>query len=140
MERTGKGQCILSPTGTVFKSRRLAYETMVADKWPNEEIEAMRCVLKYEGWRDNPELPVGWKIKQTMTNTFYMDRGGQIFKSAKQAAKFVSEYSQFFTKEDVDKINKIGRINQPQKEKKEQESGILGVGIATKDSSDYNRQ
>ena len=120
LKRTGKGQCILSPTGTVFKSRRSAYETMVADKWPNEDIEAMRCVLKCEGWLDNPELPVGWKIKQTMTNTFYMDRGGQMFKSAKQAAKFVSDYSQFFTKEDVDKINKIGRINQPQKEKKEQ--------------------
>ena len=121
MESKGKTQCILSPTGTVFKSRRSAYEAMVADKWPNEDIEAMRSVLKHEGWLDNMELPMGWKIKQTATNTFYMDRGGQMFKSSKKAAKFVSEYSQFFTEEDVDKINKIARINQPQKEKKEQE-------------------
>ena len=120
-EWTGKGQCILSPTGTVFKSRRSAYENMVAEKCPNEDIEAMRSVLKYEGWLDNSELPEGWKIKQTKTNTFYIDRGGQMFKSAKQAAAFVRDYSQFFSQEDVEKINKIANINRPQKVKMGQE-------------------
>ena len=105
----------------MFKSRRSAYEAMVTEKCANEEIEAMRSVLKHEGWLDNPELPEGWKVRQTKTNTFYMDRGGQMFKSAKQAAKFVSDYVQFFSQEDVDKINKVANINQPSKEKKEPE-------------------
>ena len=88
---------------------------MIAEQYPNEEIEEMRKMLKYEDWIDNPELPEGWKIKPTEHKTLYMDRGGQLFNSSVQAAKFVAKFSQFFSQEDIDKINKIARINQPLK-------------------------
>ena len=61
------------------------------------------------------------KVKQKERNTLYMDRGGQMFNSAKQAAAFVKEFSQFFSQEDVDKVNKVANINQPPKKKKEQD-------------------
>ena len=83
---------------------------MILEQYPNEEIEAMRNMLKYEDWIDNPDLPDGWKIKPTEHQTFYMDRGGQLFNSSVRAAKFVAKYSQYFSQEDVDKINKIARL------------------------------
>ena len=66
LRKNGKGHSILSPSGVVFKSRRSAYEVMVREKQPNEDIEAMRSVLKHEGWVDNPELPGGWKVMMIM--------------------------------------------------------------------------
>ena len=100
---------------SISRILRSAYEHMIAEQYPNEEIEDMRRTLKYEDWIDNPELPEGWKIKPTEHKTYYMDRGGQLFNSSVQAAKFVAKYAQFFSQEDIEKINKIARINQPLK-------------------------
>ena len=73
----------------------------------------MRKTLKYDGWLDNSELPDGWKMKQAKQNTYLMDRGGELFKSFLEAAKFIETYVQYFTQEDVDKVNRLARINQP---------------------------
>merc|ERR1719470_263508 len=103
----------MAPNGTTYKSRRTAYHAMVQERYPNEDIEAMRKTLKYDGWIDNSELPDGWKMKQTKKNTFLMDRGGELFKSFIEAAKFIETYAQYFTQEDVDKVNRLARVNQP---------------------------
>ena len=103
MKLDGSSNCIMSPSNVQYKSRRSAYESMIAEKCANEDIEAMRDCLKHEGWLDNSELPEGWKVKHTDHNTFYMDRGGQMFKSSIKAAKFVEEYKQFFSPEDIEK-------------------------------------
>ena len=121
MRLDGSKRSIMAPNGTLFKSRRSAYETMIQERYPNQEIEAMRGMLRHEDWVDNPELPEGWKVKPTEHNTFYMDRGGQLFKSSVQAAKFVETYAEHFSPEDVEKINKIARRNQPPREKSQVE-------------------
>ena len=76
----------------------------------NQEIEAMRSCLKYEDWTDNAELPEGWKSRPaSSTATHYMDRGGQVFRSALQAARFLEEHAELFTLEDREKMMKLTR-------------------------------
>jgi len=103
----------MAPNGNTYKSRRMAYHSMIQERYPNEEIEAMRKTLKYDGWLDNSELPDGWKVKHSKNNVYLMDRGGEYFKSYVEAAKFVESYAQYFSQEDVDKINRLARVNQP---------------------------
>eukprot|EP00092_Neocalanus_flemingeri_P037514 GFUD01040848.1.p1 GENE.GFUD01040848.1~~GFUD01040848.1.p1 ORF type:complete len:1678 (+),score=428.68 GFUD01040848.1:552-5036(+) len=105
----------MAPNGTTYKSRRTAYRAMIQERYTNEEIEAMRKTLKHDGWLDNSELPDGWKVKQMKNNIYLMDRGGELFKSYLEAANFIKTYVQYFTQDDVDKVNRLAKINQPPK-------------------------
>ena len=127
--RLDGGRGLLSPAGVTFRSRRQAYQVMVREGQTNATIEEMRGCLKHEGWSDNADLPEGWKVKSTNTNTQYMDRGGQIFKSALAAAKFVSEFSSHFSQQDVEKINKLARWKQQAKARSEPEWNSQDVNI-----------
>ena len=111
----GSRVSLMAPNGTTYISRRTAYQAMIQERYPNEEIDAMRRTLKYDGWLDNSELPDGWKIKQMPNNVYLIDRGGELFKSYIEAAKFIETYFQYFSQEDMDKINRLARINQPPK-------------------------
>ena len=102
---------LLSPGGVSYRSRRQAYQDLIRKgAASNQEIEAMRSCLKYEDWTDNAELPEGWKSRPaSSTATHYMDRGGQVFKSAKQAFRFLEEQAELFSLEEREKIRKLTR-------------------------------
>ena len=100
---------LLSPGGLSYRSRRQAYQDLIRRAAPHQQIEAMRSCLKYEDWTDNSELPEGWKSRPTTTATHYMNPGGQVFRSAVQASRFLQEHAELFTAEDLEKIKKLSR-------------------------------
>ena len=53
------------PKGSIYRSRADAFEKMYSSgKYSQEEIEALKHCLKYEGWQDNDTIPKGWKIRR----------------------------------------------------------------------------
>ena len=89
----------------------------------------MRSCLKFEDWRDNPELPEGWKSRPTTTSgtTHFMDQGGQVFKSAVQAVRWVEDHPELFTAEDLEKVQKLSRRRKEGKSEPEWDSSDSSV-------------
>ena len=68
----------------------------------SEEIEEMRSCLKHEGWLDSSDIPDGWKMKKPSSSSaiLLMGRGGELFKSSVEGAKFVQNFIQYFSQDD----------------------------------------
>ena len=54
---------LLSPRGETLKSRKAALKYMTENNSTQEEIQSMSSFLRFEGWKDNQNLPNGWKYK-----------------------------------------------------------------------------
>ena len=49
-------------------------------KYSQEEIEALKHCLKYEGWQDNDTIPKGWKIRRGKKRSIHLlEQGGKNF-------------------------------------------------------------
>ena len=55
---------LVSPSGDLFPTRRLALKLMLDSKVSSkEELEEMRACLVHEGWMVSSKLPTGWMMK-----------------------------------------------------------------------------
>ena len=56
------GKTQVSLTGSLFSTRRLALKQLLERGAPEGELQQMRDCLVYEGWRESPCLPEGWRL------------------------------------------------------------------------------
>ena len=78
---------------------------MINEKYPTEEVEDMRRMLRFEGWEINKNLPKGWRMRYSFssvesTNMSLLTSEGKEFKSYKPAIEFM-ESNQNYTKNDI---------------------------------------
>ena len=76
--RTAEGkvgkQFFLSPGGTQFATRFVAYRHLVAQRFPAaDQLEMRRCLTKHENWAESSLLPAGWNFKEDN----FLTRGNQ---------------------------------------------------------------
>ena len=60
---------LVSPTGSLFATRRLALKQLLERGAPEGELQQMRDCLVYEGWRKSPYLPEGWRLRTGVKGT-----------------------------------------------------------------------
>ena len=60
---------ILSPENRHFSGRRLALKYLIDKSYPEEDIEEMRKCLKYDGWFEDPRLPLKWLYRSRNNKT-----------------------------------------------------------------------
>ena len=73
---------LVSPEGHIFMSKIKALKFMVDEKYPSDQIEATRNLLKSDGWESNPKLPQDWLCKKQKNNaTKILTSTGEIFRS-----------------------------------------------------------
>ena len=87
----------LSPEGVQFPNRRAALQHMLKDGHPEEEVEAMRAVLRHEGWEENRHLPHNWFYKQgSSKDRWILTDEGHMFNSFQSCLDFMkSEKSKY---------------------------------------------
>ena len=96
---------LTSPSGEVFSSRRAAFKAMVNSKvYSMGEIEEMRSYLRFEGWRENEDLPRCWMIKDGSDEPQLLGAGGEFFENLTEAAEFIRKYEEYFYQEDLRKF------------------------------------
>ena len=91
----------LRPDGRQFKSRLCAYQAMIRDEFPEEQITSMRTKLAHEGWLPHDLLPENWFYKKASvlynnkvsTDYQVLSSNGDHFMSLRAASKFMSQNS-----------------------------------------------
>ena len=74
----------------------------------------MKSMLRFEGWEDSKDIPDGWLIKRTSAkHRHLLGKGGEIFDSFVEASQFIEKYRQYFSHNDVDKIEKLKKSIKP---------------------------
>ena len=114
-----KSKKLVSPRGKVFRSRRGALKAMVnSSDYSINEIEEMRSLLRYEGWRESDDLPRCWMIRdgRKKHGSEILGPGGEFFTSLKRAAMFIINYEEYFYTEDLDNFWKFANISGLKKE------------------------
>ena len=82
---------VLSPEGQHFQSRRSALKSMIEKKYSEDEIDAMRQCLKFDGWLEDEALPNNWFYKPDKSCTnFFLDDLGNFYRYGLQALKKIS--------------------------------------------------
>ena len=77
---------LLSPNGEEFMTRKVAFQHMVSQRYPAEEIEEMRGHLRHEGWRQDPNLPLNWLFKELSSiQTLFLTAAGEELRSPANA-------------------------------------------------------
>ena len=54
---------LVSPTGSLFATRRLALKQLLESSAPEGDLQQMRDCQVHEGWRESPCLPQRWRRK-----------------------------------------------------------------------------
>ena len=54
---------IKDPNGKYFSCRRLALKFMIESQHTEDQVEIMRSMLDFEGWKYDTLLPKGWRLK-----------------------------------------------------------------------------
>ena len=111
IHQSGK-KFFLSPDGRQFGSRKLAYQHMIRNNYPTEEVNFMRESMKEDGWSTTEHLPTDWLFRQTK----YHDRStghmvilsseGDKMESYLAAIKFM-EKTDKYTEEDILKVSNL---------------------------------
>ena len=100
---------ILSPELQIFPNRRQALKNMVSTGAQSEKIDEMRYCLSDEGWKDDLNLPLNWKVKlkanekkvdgkSCSMRKLIMSASGKLFDSIVAAVRFMEtskEFSEF---------------------------------------------
>jgi len=95
-----KKEFFLAPDGRQFPCRKAGLQHMINEKYPAEEIEEMRRMLRLEGWEINKNLPKGWRIRYSFskvesTNLSLLSTEGREFKSYKLAIEFMKSSNSY---------------------------------------------
>ena len=108
---------VLSPDKQHFSARRSALKFLIEKKYPEEEIQAMRDCLEYDGWLQSPALPQNWfyKPRDNKNTNVFLDSEGNYYKSMIEVLKevrnkkFENNIKQFLdTKSTYTKIKSLG--------------------------------
>ena len=91
-------ELFLSPEEYIFRSRREALKSLVANNAETDEIEFMRLTLKHEGWKDSATLPKGWKFQKTKFQILFCTENGILIKSCEEALKHIKTEHQELAK------------------------------------------
>ena len=114
-EGVGSDTSIRSPGGELYKSRRHALVEMVnSGECSEEEINVMKSMLKYEGWRESDKIPRGWMMRdgEADQETQFLGLGGELYNSLTEAVEFVEKYKKYFYQEDINKIRNFQQHEQ----------------------------
>ena len=100
-----KKEFFLAPDGKQFPCRKAGLQYMIDEKYPREEIEDMRRMLRFEDWEINKNLPKGWRMRYSFssvesTNMSILTTEGKEFKSYKPAIEFM-ESNPNYTENDI---------------------------------------
>ena len=80
---------VLSPDKKHFAGRRVALKYLIDNNYSEDEIEAMRECLKFDGWIMDSKLPSKWFYKTHKDNThLFIDSEGNYFQSKDTALKY----------------------------------------------------
>merc|ERR1719319_1775356 len=105
-------QIIKGLDGVVFFSRRHALRFMVAGGFPEDDINKLRGLLGFEGWKeDDMLLPSGWMFKKKNGKRLVvMNQKGKLFDSLMSAVRFM-EASNDFTNDQIGKAKQLSLTN-----------------------------
>ena len=61
---------------------------MIKQRYPADQIQAMRDCLKYDGWLQSPHLPLNWLYKAEKNGkSQFLDEQGNLYKSMLQVMR-----------------------------------------------------
>ena len=111
IHQSGK-KFFLSPDGRQFGSRKLAYQHMIRNNYPSEEVNFMKESMKEDGWSTTEHLPKDWLFRQTKyhdKSTGHMvilSSEGDKMESYLAAIKFM-EKSNKYTEQDILRVSNL---------------------------------
>ena len=116
----------LSEDGNQFACRRSAYQHMIKENYPDDQIVSMRECLVHEGWIDDALLPAGWKVRKSEGSTngqfdvnyYYIAVDGTMFHSTRAVINYMErrpEYNETDIKRIKTRLENETRKNRPQK-------------------------
>lgn len=116
----------LSEDGNQFACRRSAYQHMIKENYPEDEIRSMREMLVHEGWGDDDMLPPDWKVRKSEGSTngqfdvnyYYIAVDGTMFHSTRAVINYMEkrpEYTDHDIKRIRTRLENETRKNRPQK-------------------------
>ena len=126
IEGKTKKTFFLSEDGNQFACRRSAYQHMIKENYPEEQIVAMRECLVHEGWGNDSLLPSGWKVRKSEGSTngqfdvnyYYIAVDGTMFHSTRAVINYMEkrqEYNETDIKRIKTRLENETRKNRPQK-------------------------
>ena len=103
---------LVSPSGALFLTRRLALKQMLESKeFTKEEVEEMRGCLVHEGWIMDNKLPSGWMMKVAKGKEIILLSDAMKQFGMKMAIASM-EKSGRFSKEVIDGLKELQKKNQ----------------------------
>ena len=106
VKKQKSGGSLLSPTGEVFKSVKLALKHLIDSKGAGEEISAVREYLKSQGWKEGlDKLPALWLYKtgNTGRKISFLTDAGDFVEHKVNAISYLKQHSTCI-EEDVEKL------------------------------------
>ena len=85
---------LFSPEGDTFQGRRPALKFMIEKNYPEEKIEEMRELMKFEGYYFDARLPEKWLYKSTAKHSSFVDPSGNYYRSKFDAIKMLKTKGQ----------------------------------------------
>ena len=109
-------EVLVSPSGDLFPTRRLALKKMLESKESSKaEMEEMRACLVHEGWMKGSKLPTGWMMKVVKgKEIILLSEGMKQF--GMKAAISSMEKSGRFSKDIVDGLKEMQKIHQDEED------------------------
>ena len=93
---SGQRTLFLSPDGKGFPCRRAAYQHMIQESYPEEEVEDMRKLLRHENYEIHSHLPAGWRIRYTNAKAMsILSSEGQEFKSFLKTQEYLQSTNKY---------------------------------------------
>ena len=116
----GSRTYVQSPKGSIYRSRRTAFAGMINSRmFSMTEINEMKSKLVHEGWVKSDDVPSTWMLKKPggINATKYLGPGGEFFRTAGAAIKFVEKFREYFSFDDFVKITSLNTHSNPKPKK-----------------------
>ena len=108
--KVNEDSSIVSPTGILFKSRRIAFKEMMSDGGHSTaDINKMKYFLKFEGWNESPDIPSGWLLWRGGRKVNLCDRTGRRFYSVVKASRFVHQNPELYSEDEAQILDNFGK-------------------------------
>ena len=109
--QSGAKEFFLSPDGAMVSSRKAGLRHLVKEGADHKDIEAMRNLLRFEGWKRSSSLPKNWLMRRSKKSGWcFLTEVGDEFKSLKLALEFLHTLGAA-AKEDFKRLNKLNNCS-----------------------------
>ena len=97
----------MNPTGTVFKSSRLALKHLVSNNGSAEDISTLREYLKAQGWKEFEKLPEFWfyKTPKIGRTIYFITETGDLIQNKVNAISHMRQCS--YSEEQIEQFRSI---------------------------------